>query len=229
YISTISSLRSRAYPERTAIKEIESVRNALLLRKDLHSFFGSGLIGFVTLPNFAMTCNDLPFVPGPFADPDPTNPTKRVVFVQFVPLDDETWSYATGRNARFSVGEQNLTLPSPLLLDFHFGLSFYKNWHVPEADDYLLQFRKDHYENIAIPQTPTKNLDPEGRTNPSMDQSMDDVLYLSMALQGLTPKVMAKMEQRRQEVEQLKSQQKVLDWMEASPPDSAESFPEITQ
>ncbi|KAG6835064.1 hypothetical protein H0H93_005180 [Arthromyces matolae] len=214
------------------------------LEVGLHVDFGFGDYGLVRLPNFAMTCSDLPSNSTGFV------PANRITLVQFVADDNSSRPPpSTGLDARFTFGNKDIKLPSPMLLDFHFGVAFYKRWCIPgsEGAHYLGEFRKEHYESVPVRFTeyldpgadddlpvdggsqddpsyrPAKSVLGKKRMDQTMDQTMDNLVYLTMALQGLTPKVMADMEERHRKEEQLKRRRKVLSWMEeASPPDSAE-------
>ncbi|KAG6834888.1 hypothetical protein H0H93_006637 [Arthromyces matolae] len=243
YISRVAELRSDPYPDEVHPNEINSVENALLLRGDFHRAFGFGLVAVITVPNFSMTCEDIPYVPGP---PPILPPAKRMSIVEIVKTSGDRFPspIRTGCDLIFT-GKQNQDIPPPstMLLDFHLGLSFYQRWGVLDSKDLLRTYHRDHYENIPVvysalqaPDNDPNDSTPYEDDRKAMERAMDDLLCFNMMLRGYTPEVMKEMaqrrqeeEQRRQEEEQLQSRQKVMEWMETSESGAAGSPFEHTQ
>ncbi|KAF9513400.1 hypothetical protein BS47DRAFT_973215 [Hydnum rufescens UP504] len=99
---------------------IHSLQNGILLTKTLHSFFTSAIIGFLQTPNFALDAEDVPYVGvGPV-------PPKRLT-MQYLeePLDAELNTFPEKDVVHQGHGASP---PSPVLLDYMYGVAVYKHW-----------------------------------------------------------------------------------------------------
>ncbi|KAG6836972.1 hypothetical protein H0H93_000364 [Arthromyces matolae] len=182
-----------------------------------------------------MTCEDIPYVDPP---PPIPAPETRICAIEINKISGDQlrlrW-ITSGWDLIFTGTKvKDIPPPSTMLFDFHFGLSCYKRWGVLDSKDFLRTYRRDHYENIPVVysafQAPEDDHDDSSALEDgiTMEESMDHIMWLMLELRGLTPEVRKEMAQRRQEEEQLKSRQKVMEWMEASEPGVAESPPEDT-
>jgi len=153
---------------------IDDRRNGVLLRKDLHSKLGRGEVAFIkttTTPNSVLRPQDIKR----FARGDPRQDyitlqwLKKPNYYDPASLAD----YQTRGNVRPGTalseganvdalfrGEEG-SLPSPVILDYAYGVAAYKCWHsrvhvgnggIPEV---INNYRSDHYSHIPpLPPTP---------------------------------------------------------------------------
>jgi hypothetical protein len=173
-------------------------------------------------PNFALDPADIPRVEeGPI-------PLSRTTLQHLVP--------PISRNPTPAYDSLALHSPPTVLLDFMYGVAAYKRWGSGQAIDEEMQQRfEDKYLSIPIP--PVSDPSDSGTDNDNPDKqhkgkrlrsdmsegmllAMDNVLLLSMLMKGITPQDMAAKRQKREEEEELRSQEasrtKVEEWMRHS-------------
>ncbi|KAG6819924.1 hypothetical protein H0H93_007395 [Arthromyces matolae] len=176
YIWRIVELRSDAYNEDDPPNESDCIENAFLLRPDLHTAFGRGSFAFIKVspsefrvPNFSMTCEDIPYVANGSPPPIPP-PEKRICVININKISDVRLQWiTTGWNLTFS-GNDDLPPPSLMLIDFHFGISCYRRWGV--NDEFLRQYHEDHYKHIPV--FSSVSVDSEDNSENSEADSADD-------------------------------------------------------
>jgi len=111
------------------------------------------------------------------------------------------------------------SLPSPIILDYAYGVAAYKCWRSQEhvgnggVPEIINNYRNDHYATITpLPPTPPDDTDDESE----MAKAMDELNVLLMAINGTTPEEVA--ERRQKENEQLEraaqkaSRSRVMEW-----------------
>ncbi|KAF8552263.1 hypothetical protein OG21DRAFT_1486344 [Imleria badia] len=225
YISFVVHDRSSLYEELPFSPEdyidMDCIENGILLRGGIHKKFGKAQLVFLKTPNFAMVPADVPWLePGSIPDNRTTlqyieQPTGRATVPQYDVQAD--W-------------RDEVRPPPSILLDFVYGAAVVKRWKCDGLRDMLEQRFKDDFKKI-LDETPKRSTpeddepqagvepdDPNdcqqrGRKTFSSDASaglleaMDDVIILSMLLKGTTPRSMAAEWKRRNEKEELRSQE----------------------
>lgn len=124
-----------------------------------------------------------------------------------------------------------ISLPPNVLLDFVYGVAAYKHWGQQMIGDELKDSGLDCYQSISATSEPQvasdrplesddddDNKQQEGKSlrSDEMLQAMDDLLRLSMLIEGITPEMKAAQRKKQEEAAMLyakeDSQRKVQQW-----------------
>ena len=138
-------------------------------------------------------------------------------------------------------GGRGVPLPSTVILDYCYGIAAYNAWRSKRGDgfDQMKAYRKDHYVQIP-PRPSTPGIDdgditsgpddpndseykppqPQKRYNPTrrsgLEETMDELNWVLMYVNGITPEMAAERRQkeieREERVAQEASRNKVMEW-----------------
>ncbi|KAG6836210.1 hypothetical protein H0H93_010269 [Arthromyces matolae] len=165
------------------------------------------------LPNFAMECDDVPNVPNTH---HVFPPGDRITAINIKEPNDSVGAPRTGMNVHFKGPNTPSTPPSPILLDYHFGMSFFKRWGDREHQEAFLTDYHSRNFDFHITHDPTRR--PRTRTHtedPGMALAAEFLMMATMRARGLTPEVLAERARQKREQESLEVREKVKGWLDS--------------
>ncbi|EKM77811.1 hypothetical protein AGABI1DRAFT_42982 [Agaricus bisporus var. burnettii JB137-S8] len=191
---------------------IDSIENGLFLRADLHLGFAHGECAFLKTSNFALNPADIPRLKAGRI------PFNRITLHHLEPDtgDDHPIPQYDAHISRTATSP-----PSPLILDFMYGVAAYQRWGSGEdIKDVMQQHYTEHYKPIPVPPAPSPHSSYSPERSEGILQAMDYVLALSMFFRGVTPETMVRERQRQEEVAEKRAKEasrvKVQEWMQSS-------------
>ena len=151
--------------------------------------------------------------------------------------------FGAGANVDAFYGTRNLPPPSPVILDYMYGVAAYTLWGMGRPDGMIDEYFRSHYEPILRRHTnppcgdgdsdnsddflndpedadyePGASQTPTGRAG-RLVKKMDELNMVLMYLNGISPQEVAKRREKRMEQEERiareASRPKVMEWMKA--------------